>query len=123
MVFSAGSIREIVFSGISPFPLSVSGILSNLVNNAIYRVENYTGNTLGLTSIADRYQPAVTNLATANVLKLMAVQDNGVQFVSVGELSTNNNNLKEMANMFEEMGIMELKALSKGIKFWKARGM
>lgn len=122
MTFSAGSIRDFVYSGISPFPNSISGVLVNLVNNAITRVENYTGETLGTTSIADKYQPAITNLATANVLKLMSVQDNGVQFVSIGDLATNNQNLKEMANMFEEMGNMDLKAISKSVKIFKARG-
>jgi len=122
MVFSAGSIRELVYSGISPFPTSISGVLVSLVNNAIFRVENFTNSTHGTTDIADRYQPAVTDFATANVLKLMAVQEMGVQFVQSGNESVNNTNLKDMANMFEEMGVMELKSLSKGLLFYKARG-
>lgn len=122
MVFSPGSIQDIVYSGISPFPTSVSGILASIVNKAIFRVENYTGDSLGLVSIPDQYQPAVTDLATANVLKLMAVQDNGVQSVSVGEMSVNNNNLKEMAMYFEEQAMEEMKSLSTSLKFYKARG-
>ena len=122
MVFSAGSIRDLVYSGISPFPNSVSGVLFQVVNNAILTVENFTGDSLGTTSIADRYQPAVTHLATADVLKLMAVQDNGVQFVTIGDESVNNTNLKDMANMYSEMGLMDMKTLAKPIKFFKARG-
>ena len=122
MVFSAGSIQDLVYSGIVPFPTSVSGILLSLVNNAIFRVENFTGDSLGTTSIADRYQPAITDFATANVIKLMAIQDGGVQSVTIGEESVDNKNLLTMAEMFEEMGVMELKALAKGLKFYKARG-
>lgn len=122
MTFSAGSIRDLVYSGINPFPSSISGVLVQLVNNAIFRVENFAGATLGTTSIADRYQPAITNFATSNVLKLMAVQENGVQFVSIGDLATNNNNLKEMAAMFEEMGKMDLVNLTGGKGLFKVRG-
>ena len=122
MVFSTGSIRDLIYSGISPFPSTISGILNGLVNNAVFFVENWTGNTLGTTDIPDRYQPSITDIATANVLKLMAVQDMGVQFVSIGDLSTNNQNLGQMAKMFEEKGMIELRSLSKGVKVYKARG-
>lgn len=122
MVFSAGSISDIVYSGINPFPNSVSGILASIVNNAIFRVENYTGTALGTTNIADRFQPAVTHLATADVIKLMAVQENGVNSVTVGDESVSNENLTKISAMYEEMGLMDLRALSKGVKFYKARG-
>lgn len=122
MTFSLGSVRDIVYSGISPFPSAVSGVLASLVNNAAFFVENFTGDTIGTTNINDKYQPALTDLATANVLRLMAVQDLGVSSVTVGDTSTNNNNLMEMADRFEKMGLIKLKSLSKGIKIFKARG-
>lgn len=122
MVFNAGSVRDYVYSGIIPFPNSVSGVLNTIVNNSIFFVENYTGDTLGTVNIADRYYPSISNFAFSNVLKLMAVQDNGVSSVSVGEMSVSNTNLKEMAKHYEEQGMFNLKSLSKGIKFFKARG-
>ena len=122
MVFSAGSVKDYVYSGISPFPLAISGILPTLVNNSIFFVEQMTGDSLGTTSIADRYQPAITHLAQSNVLKLMAVQDMGVQSVSIGDLTTDNSNLMELAKQFEEMGKTELLSLTRGIKFFKSRG-
>ena len=121
MVFSVGSVRDYVYSGISPFPNSISGILPTLVNKSVFFVENFTGDTLG-TSIADRYFPAVSDYATSEVLRLMAIQDNGVQSVSVGEMSVNNSNLKEMANYYREQAQMELKSLSKSLKFFKVNG-
>ena len=121
-MFSAGSIRDVVYSGINPFPPSISGILLTIVNNSIFFVENWTGDSLGTTSIADKYQPSITDFSTANVLKLMAVQDLGVQSVSVGDISTNNSNLMAMSKQFEEKAFMELKSLNKGIKLGKARG-
>ena len=123
MVFSIGSVSDYVYSGISPFPQSVSGVLNRLITNAITQVENYTGDTIGTTSINDKYYPAVSDFATANALRLIAVKDLGVTQVTVGDVSTNNSNLIETAKMFEEMGVMEVKALSRTpIRFYKARG-
>lgn len=121
VTLNTGSIENIVFSGISPFPAAVSGILTSIIDNNRFFMENFTGETIG-TTIAERFQPALTDLSTANVLKLMAVQDLGVQKVQIGELETDNKNLMEMAKQFEDKGMFELKSLSKGIKFFKARG-
>lgn len=122
MVFSAGSVRDYVYSGISPFPNSISGILPTLVNKSIFFVENFTGDSLGTSNIADRYFPAVSDFAFYETLRLMAIQDNGVQQVSVGEMSVNNNNLKEIAAFYKEQAEVELKSLSKSLKFFKANG-
>ena len=116
-----GSIALNIFNSISPMPAGVSGLLVNIVDTQRYFVENYTGDTIGNT-IAEKYQPAISDFSTANVLKLMAVQDMGVQSVSVGDISTNNNNLLEMAKQFEERANMELKSLTKRLKFYKSRG-
>lgn len=119
---NSGSIRQTIYDTISPMPSAVSGGLFSSVDNAIFFVENYTGDTIGTSSIAEQYQPAIQNMATANILKLLAVQDLGTNFVSVGDLSTNNDNLNLMAKQFEEMAIMQLKSLSKSIKVYKVRG-
>ena len=121
MVFSVGSVTDYILNSISPFPSNISGTLSTSVNKAISRVNSWASVTL-TAPIADIYFPAVSNLAFAETIKLMAIQDNGVQFVSVGDIATNNNNLKEMAKMYEENALIELKILNKGIKFKKVRG-
>lgn len=119
---NTGSIRQDIYDSISPFPSTVSGALTFIVNNAVFFAEQLTGDTIGTTSIGERYQPAIHNLAIANVLRLMGTQDMGVKSVSVGDLSTDNSNLMEMARQFEERGIFQIKALTKGIKYYKARG-
>lgn len=120
-VLNNGSIALNIFNLISPLPNSVSGLLITLVDNRRYFVENYTGDTIGNT-IAERYQPAITDMALADTLRSMAVQDMGVKNVSVGDLSVDNSNLMEMAKQFEERGLIQLKSLSKGVKIYKARG-
>ena len=119
---NSGSIAINVFNSISPMPGGISGLLVTLVDNNRFFVEQYTGDSIG-SVIAERYQSPITNLTTANVIKLMAVQDFGVQSVSVGDLSTNNSNLMVMAKEFETRGMEELKSLDIGtIKYFKARG-
>lgn len=118
---NTGSLVAIVYSGISPFPSNISGILTTIIDQNRFFIENYTGDTIG-SVIAEKYQNPITNLATANVLKLMSIQDYGVQQVTIGDLSTNNSNLLEMAKQFEERAMLEIKSLSKGLKFFKARG-
>ena len=118
---NTGSIVGIVYSGISPFPTNISGILTSIVDNQRFFINQFTGDSIG-SVIAEKYQSALTDLSTANVLKLMAVQDLGIQSVSVGDVTTNNSNLIEMAKMFEDRGILMLKSLSKGAKIFKARG-
>ena len=118
---SAGSIADIVYSGISPFPGAISGVLISVINQQRFFAEQFTGDAIG-TIIAERYQPGITSLATAHVLRLMAVQDLGTSNVSIGDLTTTNANLSEMARQFEERGIFQLKSLAKGMKVGKSRG-
>src|SRR3990167_2195913 len=96
-----GSIALNIFNSISPMPSNISGLLIAFTNNQIFFTEQYTGATIGTTSIAERYQSAITDLTTANILRLIAVQDMGVNFVKVGDVSTNNDNLFTMAKEIE----------------------
>src|SRR3990167_8740505 len=108
---NTGSIALNVFNSISPMPTGISGLLVTIVDQQRFFVEQYTGDSIG-SVIAEKYQPAITDLTTSNVIKLMAVQDNGVQSVSVGDLTTNNSNLRDMAKEFEERAMLQLKSLA-----------
>ena len=118
---SSGSIALNIFNAISPMPTGISGLLITIVDTQRFFTEQYTGDTIGAV-ISETYQSPITDLSTSNVLKLMAVQDMGVKSVSIGDLSTDNSNLMEMARQFEEKAMFSLKALTKGVKVYKARG-
>ena len=119
---NTGSVALFIFNSISPMPSNVSGLLSEIVHQNVHLMELYTGDTISTDPLSDRYLDPLRNLSTAQTLRLLAVQDGGVQSVTIGELSTNNTNLRDMAKGFEEMGMLGLKSLSKGVKFYKARG-
>ena len=118
---NTGSIALNIFNSVSPLSNNISGLISTIVDQNRFYVEQFVGVTIG-SVFAERYQLPITNLATANVLKLMSVQDGGVKQVSVGDLSTDNSNLFEIAKQYQEMGNLQLKQLTKGLKFYKARG-
>ena len=92
-----------------------------LVDSNRYYVENWTGVTIG-SVISEQYQDPIFNLTVANTLNLMSVQDLGVQNVSIGDLSTDNKILFEMAKQFEERANIELKSLMKGLRFNRTYG-
>jgi len=118
---NVGSIALDIFNSIAPMQDNISGLLVTIVENQQFFIEQFTGDSVG-DPISDKFKPGLTNLATSNVLKLMASQDMGVQTVKVGELETDNKNLTQVARQFQERGMFELKSLSKGIKVFKARG-
>src|SRR3990167_1028846 len=115
----AGSLAINIFNSISPLPNNVSGLISTIVDQNVFYVEQFTGATIGTTSIAEQYQLPISNLATAQVIKLLAVQDGGVQSVSIGDLSTNNSNLMNIAQSYQDLANQQLKQLTRGIKFFK----
>ena len=118
---NTGSIADFVITGIIPFPTAISGILTTIVDNQRFFVEQFTGETIG-SVIGEQFQPAITHLSTANVLQLMAVQDFGVKSVTVGDTTTDNANLMAMSQQFRDIGIGQLQSLTKGVSVFKARG-
>ena len=118
---NSGSIALNIFNSIAPLSSNISGLLVTIVDQNRYFVENLTGDSIG-NSIAEQYQLPISDMATSQVLKLMAVQDTGVKTVTIGDLSTDNANLMEMAKQFEQKAMFEIKSLQKGVRYYKARG-
>ena len=52
----------------------------------------------------------------------MAIQDGGTQSASIGDLSIENGNLSIMSKQYYDLGQKQLMQLTKGLKFFKARG-
>lgn len=120
---NAGSIAIDIFNSISPLSNNLSGLLLTFIENQIAYVNQFVGTSLTSGGLINSiYVPAITNLSTANVLNLMAVQDGGVKNASIGDLSIENSNLFNMANQYNELGQKQLIQLTRGLKYFKARG-
>lgn len=118
---NVGSITQFINDSVVPLPAGVSGVLTNLVNNQRFFIEQFTGDSIGEV-IAEKYQSALTDLSLAETAKMMALQDLGVKSVKVGGLTTDNSNLMMVSQQLHDKAMKELKSLSKGIKSFKARG-
>lgn len=80
-------IGSIVAGLIAGIPVGISGILTTIVDQQVYFAEQYINETIGITAIEDKYQPAIISLTSANVLELMEAQGLGTKSVKIGELS------------------------------------
>lgn len=121
-IVNSGSISLNIYNSISPLSNNISGLLLTIVEQNVFYVEQFTGASIPVSSIDEQYQLPITNLATANILKLMAVQDNGVNSVSVGDLTTENSNLITMAQSYQDLANTQLKQLTNSFYSFKARG-
>ena len=81
-------IGSVIYGLIKGIPTGISGTnLTFLVNQSVYTAENYTGNAIPLSAIANTYQPAVVNLTISQVLGQMEAQGIGTKNVKIGELT------------------------------------
>lgn len=120
MAINSGSIAEWVLETVLDVPDAVSGATLNIVERNIQRVENRTGVTIGTTDIANKYQPAITDLSCANVLSAMEMQGADVSNVKLGDFSVkkgSKTSTSSARDYFERQGEKELNDLGKNIKF------
>ena len=119
-------IATIVQGMITGIPVGISGILVTIVDQQVYFVEQSLDTSIGITSIADKYQPVITSFTAANVLSLMEGQGLGTQSVSIGELSINkgiNQNSSASMRLYAQEQLDALKEiLGEGISYYKANG-
>lgn len=117
--WSLGSASDELFNLIPNIPTAISGnTLLGLIDRARFRIEDYTGQTVGSTGIAEKYQPALLNLSAANLLKFMHLQGGDM---SIDNIRVGRSNL-DSAQMFEDEGIKELQRLGMKTTIYKAFG-
>ena len=124
-MWSTGSVTAQVLNAVENIPAHISGIVLTIANQQCLFVSNFPGvsTAINTAAITDAYQPAVTNLTIANVLRLMSTDDLGAGQVSIGDLTVNNDNLNEVAKGYEENAINDIKRITgQGIRYFKARG-
>jgi len=117
---NSGSIAVWIHQIIEDIPATISGAVLSIVERNIQRVENYTGDTIGTSSIKERYQPAITDLSCAQVLSAMEMQGADVSSIKLGDFSVSKGSKTSTASArdyLKEQGEAELKDLKKGIKF------
>ena len=112
-------IGAIVYGMIDGMSATVSGVLTSLVNQSVYTAENYTGNDISVTSIDEKYQPAVTNLTVSNVLSTMEAQGIGTKTVSVGELKISKGMVEGASQNFSKLAFSQLNSLGHSTSYYQ----
>lgn len=113
-------------SGIADFiynswtiPTAISGALIDCVDAARSHVSNYTGEDIGTTGIADKYQPAIIDFARADIVNLFNL-DASSNDLSIAELSVGKTDSVMSAEQYKMLGEMKLKALGRKIQYAKS---
>ena len=111
VTLSNAEIGSVIYNLIENIPTGISGLLPFLVNQSVYQAENYTGNDISVSAIADQYQPAIINLTISQVLGQMEAQGIGTNSVSIGELSISKGMQNGTSNTYRHMGYKQLNDL------------
>jgi len=115
-------IGSIVSGMISNIPVGISGLLTTIVDNQVYFAQTLTGVTISVSSIPEVYQPGITSLSIANVLKLMEAQGIGTSSVKIGELSITKGMSQGTSKEWKEWGIEQLNTGGEVISYYQCWG-
>ena len=117
-------IGSIVWNMVENVPSYISGAtLWSMVDNEIYFVEQYTGDTIGVVSVDEKYQPAIISLTASALLKMMELQGADVSNIRLGDFSISKgqgSSTALMADKMREDGLMKLESLGTKINYFKA---
>ncbi len=99
------------------YPGMSAGVSGNLViisDLARQHVENFTQINIGSNSIADAFQPAIVNLARADLIDFL---NQGGDKIQLAELMINET---LTSNQYRQLAEMNLNAIGKGYQFAKS---
>lgn len=120
--WSVGSIADAVQNRYNEdIPTSISGaVLINIADMQRIFAQEYTGETIGSTTIAEKYQPALIDLTAANLLGIVETQGSNANSFTLGDLSVNKGGGSSsvvVADMLRESGMLKLRTIGRDIKF------
>ena len=119
-------IGSIVLNMVENIPTIISGAtLWNMVDNEVFFAEQLTGDSIGITAIANKYQPAIISLTAASVLRMMELTGTDASNIKLGDFSISKgqgSSTSVMADKLRDDGIMKLETLGNKVNFYKALG-
>jgi hypothetical protein len=126
VVASLGSIATRIQNRVDDIPTSISGAeLIQIVDEQRLFMEEYGGFTIGSVAIAEKYQPALVDLSTAELLANMQLQGGDYNSASLGPLSIKKgegSNVLTASQSFHKSGMLKLKRLGSVIRFKRVLG-
>lgn len=120
--WSLGSVAAEMNNLVENIPVAISGAtLLALIDRTRLFMESFTGETIGSTGIAEKYQPALVDLSVANLLEHMEIVGADVSSVSLGELSIGKGkggNLSSAKESIRERGMKILETYGTEVRFY-----
>lgn len=118
VLWNLGSAATELQNMIENIPTAISGAtLLGIIDRQRLFMERYTGQSVGSVDIAEKFQPALINLAagtTLNAMKTIGIDSNTFR---LGDLQVGagggQNNISSAGKFFTSEGMMELKVLGK----------
>jgi len=125
--WSIGSVADFVQNVVEDIPDYISGAnLIELAQQQLNFVEQFTGISIGSTSIDEKYQPILWKLTAAEVLNLMSLKGIDTSNIRLGEFSVSKgkgSTTNTAAENLRKEAMEELKsAVGTRIKFYKVLG-
>ena len=123
--WSVGSVAHFTGQFVDDIPSGISGtVLTELAQQQINFVEQYTGATIGNTSIDPKYQPVLLKLTMAELLNILSIQGLDVSNISLGDLSIGKGQggaTDSASAKLKEQALFELKqSLGRRVRYYKA---
>jgi len=125
-IWNLGSVADFVYTIVEDIPSYLSGAtLLELANQSVIYAEQYAGQTIGSTAIAEKFQPALIDLTAASTIEMMEIRGADVNSISLGQLSISKgqgSTVNSVSTKLRQNALDKLKALGKNVKFYKTFG-
>ncbi len=118
-------VGSVVLTMIEDVPSDLSGIITTFVDNEVFFAEQLTGDNIGTSAIAERYQPAIISLTASAVVRMMEMTGADVSNIRLGDLSVSkgaNSPATVTSAKLREDGIRKLENLGFVLNHFKALG-
>lgn len=117
VLWNLGSAQSVITSEVESVPSSLSGApLNRIIDGVRLYMEEYTGQSIGSTAIAEKYQPALIDLTKAKVYLRKSEEGSDASSIKIGDFQKDagqGSNVDTNASSFAKIGMEELKILGK----------
>jgi len=124
-LWSLGSVADTVLTIVDSVPNGISGNLISIADRQRQVIEQYTGLTVGSVNIALKFQPALINLAIADILGLMQMTGADVNRIQLGDLNIykgTESSLTEGMKYFKIKGQEEMQIIGRKSHYFRSNG-
>jgi len=116
---TSAKIATHIVENIGGIPAGVSGNMVEIVDLSRVHVATFTGNEISSASIAEKFQPAITDFAKADAVDLSNAGAGGDQ-LKLSDLSIGQSAEAMTGDQYRQFGNMKLKAIGRAVQFTRS---